>query len=312
MDNISFNTRDCVDQWKYVYQRIFALERELGKEAIEYSDMMELIAHAILMKTVTKFGKCYESLVKEFIVNIPIDCDDSTSKEFKKVYLGRNEEDQDDLEATNNQICQIMTANQVSTWPVKHKLTTSKLSVKYAILLIIGTTNWAPTANSYVVFVGLGKFIYVVGRKKVLDYGSYIFNQTVKHVGTCAIKRPIAFPSLLCGIIISQHPGVLRDTYTVSKRESSLSFHSKLFTGKHVPDIVMTSVHCVTKSSSKAAMICELMEACKYLDDIIQESAQADNNDEDDGTDGGGSYHEEGIARTDGAHGDTSSRTSYD
>ena len=34
---------------------------------------MDLITAAGLLKTVTKMGDCYESLVREFIVNIPSD-----------------------------------------------------------------------------------------------------------------------------------------------------------------------------------------------------------------------------------------------
>src|SRR4051812_47442359 len=87
MDNISFHSRDNVDQWKYVYQRRISIERELGKEAFEFPEIMELISHAGLIKIVTRFGKCYEGLVKEFIVNIPVNCADPRSKEFRKVFV---------------------------------------------------------------------------------------------------------------------------------------------------------------------------------------------------------------------------------
>lgn len=39
------------------------------------------------MKSVDGFGKCYEILAKEFIVNIPMDCDNKKSKEYIKVYV---------------------------------------------------------------------------------------------------------------------------------------------------------------------------------------------------------------------------------
>lgn len=71
-----------------------------------------------LMKIVTGFGKCYEMLVKELIVNISKECDDKRSNEFRKVYvrgrcvdfspeiiyrfLGRNEEEQAELEVSDN------------------------------------------------------------------------------------------------------------------------------------------------------------------------------------------------------------------
>lgn len=79
---------------------------------------MELISHVSLMKTVTRFSKFYESLVKELIVNILVDCADPRSKEFRKVYvrgrcvefslavinkyLDRSEDEQGELEVTDN------------------------------------------------------------------------------------------------------------------------------------------------------------------------------------------------------------------
>jgi hypothetical protein len=67
---------------------------------------------------------------------------------------------------------------------------------------------------------------------------------------------PVAFPSLTCGIILNQHPGIL--VSVESKRESSLSLHYKLFTGKHVPDIVMTSGKETVSATSKEGIVEEL------------------------------------------------------
>ncbi|XP_058777803.1 uncharacterized protein LOC131652043 [Vicia villosa] len=280
---------DSVNQWKYVYQRRIALKRELGKEALECPKIMDLITHASLIKTVTRLGKCYDGLVKEFIVNIPVDCADHRSKELRKVYvrgrcvefspavinryLDRREDEQCEWEVTDNEVCKALTANQVNTWPMKDKLPASKLSFKYAILHRIGAANWVPTNNSSVISVSFGKFIYVVGSKKAFDYGAYIFEQTMKHVGTCAVKMPIAFPTLICGIIISQHRGILPGTDVIAKRESTLSLHFKLFTGKHVPNIAMTSTSTDPKITTKAEIISDLVEAFKELDEVIRVSS---------------------------------------
>lgn len=88
---------------------------------------MDLIYVAGLMKTVTGFAKCYNVLIKEFIVNIPMDYADTWSQNFIKVhvrgrcvnfspaiinmYLGRSEEEERDLEVTDNQVCRVITAN---------------------------------------------------------------------------------------------------------------------------------------------------------------------------------------------------------
>ena len=88
---------------------------------------MKLISEAGLMKTVTKLSKCDETLVKEFIVNIPEDCDDKKSQEFHKVfvrgkcvnfslaiinqYLVRSEKEECELEVTDENVCRTITKN---------------------------------------------------------------------------------------------------------------------------------------------------------------------------------------------------------
>ena len=97
-----------------------ALERELNNDAMECKDIMDLIKNAGLMKTVVKFTKCYENMVKEFIVNLSNECADGRSADFESVYvrgrrvkfspseinkfLGRTNEDCPDLEDTDNEV----------------------------------------------------------------------------------------------------------------------------------------------------------------------------------------------------------------
>ncbi|XP_050875602.1 uncharacterized protein LOC127079236 [Lathyrus oleraceus] len=188
-----------------------------------------------------KKRKCYEGLVKEFIVNIPEDIADKNSKEFCKVFvrgkcitfsptvinkfLGRGVDGACELEATDNKVCREITARQVKEWPSKKHLTAGKLTVKYVILHKIGSANW--------------------------------------HASTSAVKLPIAFPSMICGIILSQHPGILSTNDLPSRRKLALSIHYKLFEGSHVEDIVMTST--MKKPGSKGGLIAELKEMCKEL-----------------------------------------------
>lgn len=118
IDNISFHYVKNVKKWKFVYQRRLVVERELGKDAFECKEVMGLIKEAGLMKSVDGFGKCYEMLIKEFIVNMFKDCDNKRSKEFIKVYargkcvdfsikiinrfMGRSEEEQAEVEVSDN------------------------------------------------------------------------------------------------------------------------------------------------------------------------------------------------------------------
>ncbi|XP_058742119.1 uncharacterized protein LOC131614568 [Vicia villosa] len=229
-----------------------ALETELAQNALEYEDIMHLIHEAGLMKTVTQLSKCYEVLVKEFIVNLHKDCGNKETKEYLKVFvrgkcgnfsptvinkfLERANEAQPELEVSDNQMCKEITAGQVKTWPVKGKLTASKLSVKYDILHMIGGANSTQVNN--------------------FCYPSY------------SVKGPIAFPSLICGIILTQFPNILNDKDDVCKRASPLLFHHKLFQGTHVHDVVTTSAVPSKESTimSKAAMISMLRETCKELE----------------------------------------------
>ncbi|XP_050920043.1 uncharacterized protein LOC127137644 [Lathyrus oleraceus] len=88
LDNISIHLEDGAAKWKYVIQRRVAIERELGQEAVEVKEVIELIKNAGLMKTVVSLPQCYEGLVKEFIVNIPEDIHDKNSREFCKTWRG--------------------------------------------------------------------------------------------------------------------------------------------------------------------------------------------------------------------------------
>ncbi|XP_050920211.1 uncharacterized protein LOC127137832 [Lathyrus oleraceus] len=148
LDNIYFHLEDGAAKWKYVIQRRVAIERELGQEAVEVKEVIELIKNVGLMKTVVTLTQCYEG-----------------------------------------------------------------------------------------------------------------------HASTNAVKLPIVFPSLICGIILSQQPGILRTSDIPSRRKTSLSIHYKLFEGSHVKD-VMTSGR--RESTAKGSLIDQLKETCKELEDGIR------------------------------------------
>ncbi|XP_050889266.1 uncharacterized protein LOC127094481 [Lathyrus oleraceus] len=217
LDNISFHLEDEAAKWKFVIQRKVAVERELGKDAADVKEVMDLIKAVGLLKTIVGFSQCYEGLVKEFIVNIPEDIYDNNSKEFCKVYVrGIKNEGEEELEVTNNQVCREITVRQVKVWPVKKHLPVGKLTD--------ATTN--------------------------------------------AVKLPIAFPSMICGIILNQYPGILCSNDLPSRRKPALSVHDKLFEGSHVEDIVMTSA--MKRPSSKVGAIAELKETCKEVGEGIR------------------------------------------
>jgi hypothetical protein len=87
VDNVSFHFIDSAAKWKYVVARRLALERELSEDTLECKEVIDLIVKVGLMKTVRDLGSCYEKLVKEFLVNIAEDCDNSLSKEYHQVFV---------------------------------------------------------------------------------------------------------------------------------------------------------------------------------------------------------------------------------
>ncbi|XP_058786187.1 uncharacterized protein LOC131660852 [Vicia villosa] len=150
IDNVSFHYASSASRWKYVLQKRLEVERKLAPNALENKEILKLIQEAGLLKTVCNLPKCYERLVKEFMVNLSEDCGNSKSVDFRKVFvrgkcvsfslsviynfLARTDEAQPELEVTDNKVCQVITAKQVKSWPLKEKLTASKLSIKYAML----------------------------------------------------------------------------------------------------------------------------------------------------------------------------------
>ncbi|XP_050895161.1 uncharacterized protein LOC127101758 [Lathyrus oleraceus] len=253
-----------LEKWRFVTQTRVAVERELGKETVEVKEVMELIKTVGLMKTVTALPHCYEGLVKEFIVNIP----EESYEVCKVVVRGRGTDGGVDLETTDNEICRMITTGQVKEWPSKKHLSASKLTVKYAILHKIGSANWVPTNHISTISIALGRIIHAIGTQINYDFGNFVFDQTIRHASTNVVKLPIAFPSIICGIILSQHPGILRASDIPSRRKTPLSIHYKLFEGSHVNDIVMTSAK--REPTAKGSLIDQLKETCKELDNGIK------------------------------------------
>ncbi|XP_050914903.1 uncharacterized protein LOC127129826 [Lathyrus oleraceus] len=232
--------------WKYVYQKRLALERELAQNVLDCKDIMDLIQDTGLMKTVTQFSKCYEILVKEFIVNLSEECADGKSKEFRKVYVRGK--------------CVNFSPSVINKYLGRPDVAQPELE--------IGAANWVPTNHKSTVVVMLGKFIYAVGTKANFDYGSYIFDQTLKHAGSFSVKGHIAFPSLIYGIVLNQFPNILTENDYVKKRDSPMSFNHKLFLGTHVPDIVMATGETsrVSNQPGKVVVIAMLKETCRELE----------------------------------------------
>lgn len=157
---------------------------------------------------------------------------------------------------------------------MKGKLLASKLSVKYAMFQRIGATNWVLTNHTSTIAIGLGKFIFAVGTKTSFDFGTFIFEQTMKHAHSFAIKMPVAFPSLIYEIILNQNTNILVSSDVACKRKSPLSLHYKLFQGTHVTYIVITSGEKTDGATLKEGIVEELKAISNTLEETIEISSE--------------------------------------
>ncbi|KAK2354699.1 hypothetical protein QL285_092184 [Trifolium repens] len=287
----SFHTKENEQRWKIVGQRRMATERELSSEALSYKEITTLLEEAKLMKTVLGVGKCYERLVREFITNLTGECAEEGSDSYHKVQLreknidfspttinkvlGRSVEAESNEILSMDKVAKEITAGQAKNWPKKGLLPTSKLTVKYAILNRIGTANWAPTNHSSGITPNMAKLIYLIGTGKKLDFGKHVFEQTMKHVETNATKLPIAFPSLITELILSQQPSILLPEEYESRRPPPISFNRKLFAEPHVSDIEFKEKEAVETSapldkSSQKKVLAELIQVSKEVEETIK------------------------------------------
>ncbi|XP_050897106.1 uncharacterized protein LOC127103912 [Lathyrus oleraceus] len=92
IDNISFHSVENVEKWKFIYQRRLVLEREIGKVAFEGKEECD-------NNRSTKFRKVY---VRGRCVDF--------SPEIINRFLGRNEEEQDEVKVSDNVIFREITA----------------------------------------------------------------------------------------------------------------------------------------------------------------------------------------------------------
>jgi hypothetical protein len=119
----------------------------------------------------------------------------------------------------------------------------------------------------------MAKLIYSVGTKTKMNIGAFIFEQTLRHGRSEAVKLPIAFPTLLTGIILDQQPGILYAADVPKKRESPLTLHFKLFESRHVADLVGASASASTTATAgtglmtRKEIVAALKDTCKYLDE---------------------------------------------
>ncbi|PNX67767.1 envelope-like protein, partial [Trifolium pratense] len=70
----------------------------------------------------------------------------------------------------------------------------------------------------------------------------------------------IAFPTLICGIILSQHPDICTNSDVPVPRPSALTIDFRLLEGTHAADIAVASLKKPAAGMTKRQMIANLRE----------------------------------------------------
>lgn len=66
LDNLYFHSEESVVKWKYVFRWRIALQRELVPEVLDCKEIMDLIADAGLMRTITELVPLFISVLASF------------------------------------------------------------------------------------------------------------------------------------------------------------------------------------------------------------------------------------------------------
>lgn len=132
-----------------------------------------------------------------------------------------------------------LTGGVKRVWPRSGQLPCSDLSVKYALLHKISVENCCPSHKSGL-STSLASLLYQNGIGSSFNYGVFILNQVTRHIGSQAVKIPLCFPRLICGMILAQHPNIQLLSEVPGFVPPTLSFNYKLYQGKHVPDLMHT------------------------------------------------------------------------
>lgn len=99
-------------------------------------------------------------------------------------------------------IAQEISRNVHDNWPTKGLFTLSSPSVKYVILYKIGIANWAPTNHGSRITPSLESLLNQIGTIVAFDFGKCVFEQILKQAESFVVKMPIAFSSLITGILV--------------------------------------------------------------------------------------------------------------
>ncbi|TYJ98792.1 uncharacterized protein E5676_scaffold156G001010 [Cucumis melo var. makuwa] len=214
--------------------------------------IMDLIHKAGLKKTISNVGAFYPQLIREFIVNLPDEFNNSSRADYQMVhirwfkfvissavingFLGNTVHiDCSPSYPTTEVLATVLSGGTLSTWPV-NGIPTAALSVKYSILHKIGISNWFPSLYASSISTALGTFLYQICNDDKVDTGAFIYNQLLRHVGSFGVKVPIALLRLFFNLLLHLN-GAMLTTDAPRPEPKTIVLSYRLFQCSNVSDI---------------------------------------------------------------------------
>ncbi|KAA0060048.1 flocculation protein FLO11-like [Cucumis melo var. makuwa] len=255
---------------KYVVKRQIVDEANIADQYNYCPAILEVIRNAGLIRTVSEVGPFYPRLMRELIVNLPSDFNDSSADKYQKVhirgvcfnvspellnaYLGLTmPADYAVSYPTLERLIEELIGGTVPVWPVDGQLPVASLTVKYSILHRIGISNWILSMHASTISTSLGHFVYLVGIQVKVNVGEFIFNHLLLHVDTFAIHIPICFLQILSGFLLAQQSTILTPLDTVGSAPRVIPLSMRLFQGAHIPDVAAEFDNALSEISTPAA-----------------------------------------------------------
>ncbi|XP_058783313.1 uncharacterized protein LOC131657989 [Vicia villosa] len=201
-------------------------DRELGLEALKQKEIVDFLKTVGLMKTVSELGPCYTKLVKKFIVNLSADVkNEESQEEYMRVFV--------------RGLCVKFSPKVINAYFGRSKSAYYDDIPSLDQIATKITANWKPTNQKSTITLALAKLIFQIGIKAKINFSEFVFEQTMRHAESFALKLPIAFSYIILGIILKHHPDIMNQGYIKGKKVLPLTFNRKLFIGTRVPIIVM-------------------------------------------------------------------------
>ncbi|GAA0171677.1 hypothetical protein LIER_25656 [Lithospermum erythrorhizon] len=113
----------------------------------------------------------------------------------------------------------------------------------------------------------------MIGIGASFDLGRVLFDQIIQHAQSHPVVEPIAYPSMICNILLAQHNNILTVDETEGAAPGVITISPKLMEGTHVADVSLTPLAKEGASGSHTDGTVQLLrDEIRYLNEVIQSS----------------------------------------